>query len=681
MRRSIIKGLAGAACGAVVMAGGSNAWAIDKYLDLEPAQTLSGYGYGYDSISRTFMLRQCVQFGTALTDEGGGGASGSSAQFSAVTSNDQLADEMGISVGTKFSASMGVASVNASSKVDFFQKTTTNFMTKTILASYTNVDPYKYIAGDINLKAPYLSQVGTAAFRTNCGDYVIIGEQSGRWLYGTVQLTDKDTSTESKLAAAGAIDVTYGAYSGSVNVSTVNAIKQASKTNDLLIRVVSSGTNVMNTTIDSFLSTVNSFPGQNGAKHVYMLKAVPYESIVANWPPSNPLAPLTAEQKLNIIAEAAAGFVALIEDSDFVIHNPNVFALGTTPAKRNARVNYVTQRRSWYQSQLDTMRNNAKSCDVDWNSSAQCENLYEKWQHWEDFAVAEYGQFPVRYTSDCYAPRDAGDLTTTLSSWLNAYAHGGTWTHTRGDSEMKGHPATFQAFLDFKPNFSGGDPLATRGLLAQLNLSLAEIQSDYTTFVWNGSKQVFDLAQQDLSSGAPMTLAQCAYHGSGVKATLVHPSDAGCNGLAALPNGAAQVAACKQSVDSLLHHGILLATTQQNDRTVRFSSNPLGVFRSMTCTVDGDSDNDQRDVACSNMELLSVQLDLINTADLAADAWVAPPNPQSPTTPTGIQINAQRLQILRTLKASKLRPSVMAPHACGKGLTTVAGRCVPLLKR
>jgi hypothetical protein len=385
---------------------GRSAWALDKYLDLEPAETLSGYGYGYDSVSRTFQLRQCVQFGNQRIDDGSGGASGDSFTFSSVSSNDQLADAMGLSVGAKFSASMGVASVATSGKVSFFQSTKTNFSTMTILASYSDVEPVKYIAGDINLKPEYLKMVGTASFRQNCGDYVIIGEQSGRWFYGTVQLTVKDTTTESRLATNGTLDGSYGTASVHVGENTVNKMKEASGSKDLEIRVTSSGTKTAALDVSSFLAQVKAFPGAKGTKQTYKLKAVPYEDIVANWPPSNPLAPLTAAQKLDAITSAAYGFEALIEDSDFVVQNPTLFALGTTTGKRDSRLGHMKARRGFYNAQLNDMRNSAKNCDVNWNGSPACEQLYEKWKNYNDFAVAEYEQFPVRYVSDCYSPRD-----------------------------------------------------------------------------------------------------------------------------------------------------------------------------------------------------------------------------------------------------------------------------------
>jgi hypothetical protein len=88
---------------------------------------------------------------------------------------------------------------------------------QTIVASYNKVDPMAYIAGDINLRPEYLKLVGTAAFREQCGDYLVIGEQKGRWFYGTVQLTVSDTTTASVLSQKGDLDASYA--TASVNVA------------------------------------------------------------------------------------------------------------------------------------------------------------------------------------------------------------------------------------------------------------------------------------------------------------------------------------------------------------------------------------------------------------------------------------------------------------------------------
>jgi hypothetical protein len=677
MHRVAKQRLVVAACGLLTLAGSQNAHAIDKYLDLEPPQTKAGYGYGYNSLSREFVLRQCVQFNPALT-EGGSGASGETFKFSSIISNSQLADEMDLSVATKFSASMGVASINTSAKVDFFQAIKTSFMTHTILASYNNVEPMKYIAGELSLKPEYLALVGTPEFRQKCGDYVIIGEQKGRWFFGTVQLSVKDTATESKLAAGGAVDATYGTFAAEVSVNTVNKLKEASKTEDLQIRVTSSGTNSASLTIDEFLKQVKKFPGENGPKQTYKLKAVPFESIVANWPAqTDPLAPLTAEQKLGRVAEAAWGLTALIADSDFVTQNHKLFALGTTPAKRDARKAHIKARRAWYQTQLNDMRNRAKSCDVDWNGTPACEQLYQKWKDFEEFAVNEYDQFPARYVSDCYSSRDASDgMQDILRQAL--MTEQGQFNNTKGDREVGGGPVLFSSHLTFKPDFTGGDPLAVRKLLASLKIKIEESKADHTTFETSLKLPVFNLSTPDLSQGAPITLNQCAYRGTGVKADLVTENPASCEPLKALNKTVYEN--CKEAIANNKYHGILRGKTGEDPRTETFNKNPRGVLSSMKCTVDSDQGNDTASIGCSNINLQTVQLDLVNTQDVAADGWVAPKQTDAIVIPKGIKAAAQYTGMIKKLTtARKMKP--MARVMCKGGLVNVENECVPKLKR
>jgi hypothetical protein len=670
--------LLSAACGFFTLLGSQRAFAFDKYLDLEPPQTKSGLGYGYNSINREFVLRQCVEFAPAVT-AGGSGASGDSFKFSSIISNSQLADEMDLSVATKFSASMGVASASASAKVDFFQSTRTNFLTHTILASYNNVEPMKYIAGELKLKPEYLALVGTPAFRQQCGDYVIIGEQKGRWFYGTVQLSVLDTATASKLAVNGAVEGNYGTLTAEAKANTVNKLKSASNTQDLQIRVTSSGTNSASLTIDQFLAQVKAFPGANGPKQTYKLKAVPIESIVANWPATDPLAPITAEQKLTRLAEAAWGLTALIDDSDFVTQNARLFALGTTAPQRSARVAHIKARRNWYQGQLDDMRNRAKSCDVDWNGTSACESLYNRWKDFEGFVVAEYDQFPARYLSDCYAARDAGPSIEDALK-LALVPERGHFSNTKGDREMGGGPVGFAAHLNLKPDFSGGDPLGARKLRGTLAIDMEELKADHSTFETTLKATVYDLAKPEFVDGAPVTLGQCAYQGTGVKAGLVTEDPAACNGLKAVSNQAYE--ACKTAVASVKHHGILRGKTGEDPRTETFNKHSRGILSSMRCTVDSDMGNDTSLIGCDAINVSSVQLDLVNTQDLAANAWVAPKQSDQMVIPKGIIAPVAYTNLVKQ-RAAMVRRVSAAPGrvTCGRGLVNLGGECLPPLRR
>lgn len=673
MRMGTGQRLVGVACGLLAMSVSGTALAMDQYLELEPPKTLTGRGYGYNSLSREYVLRQCVQFGGGLLD--GSGASGDEFKFSSIISNSQLADEMNLAVTAKFSASMGVASANASSKVDFFQSTKTNFLTHTILAKYNNVEPMKFIAGAINLKPEYLAMVGTPAFRQQCGDYIVIGEQKGRWFFGTVQLSVRDTATESRLAASGIVGVQYGTFSGEVGVSTINKLKQASNTQDLDIHVTSSGTNSASLTVDQFLAQVQAFPGQNGPKQTYKLMAVPYEDIVANWPVTDPLAPVTAEAKLTRLAEAAWGLTALIDDSDFVIQNAKLFALGTTPGKRDARVAYVKARRAWYQGQLADMRSRAKDCDVDWAGHPACESLYNNWKDFEDFVVAEYDQFPVRYVSDCYAARDVSDaIMDKLKLPLNQTR--GQFSNTKGDREMGGGPVNFSSNITFKSDFTGGDPLATRKLLSTLKIRMEESKADHTTFETTLKTPVFDLSASNPKDG---TLGQCAYKDAGVKAEWVHPDGEGaCAPLKVINKK--EYDKCVAAIESVKYHGMLSGKTGEDPRTETFNKNSRGVLASMQCTVDSDSGNDTPMIGCSSINLRSIQLDLVNTQDVAADKWVAPKNLDVKQL---IQLSKPNLDRSKLLREALTPKKLVAPKLtrCSEGLVSVSGRCLPKLKK
>jgi hypothetical protein len=669
-------------CGLWTLALAGEARAIDKYLDLDPPQTKSGVGYGYNSLTREFVLRQCVEFVPTLT-EGGSGASGNAQSFDAIYSNSQLADEMGISVSTKFRAAMGAVTVGASAKVDFFENTITNYLTHTILASWSDVEPMRYIAGELRLKPEYLALVGTAAFRQKCGDYVIIGEQKGRWYYGTVQMSVKDIATESRLQVDAGANVEMDSWQASAEASVVDKMKAASKTEDLKIRVTSSGTDQAVVTIEEFLKQFKAFPGQNGPKQTYMLKAVPFESIVVDWPSSDPLAPLTDQQKLARLGEAAWGLLALTQDTDFVTQHAKLFALGTTPARRDARIAHMKARRAFYQAELNDMRNRAKTCDVDWDGTPACESLYQRWKDFEEFVVAEYDQFPIRYLSDCYA---ADDSRAKIQEALNAALFptadnpgaASLFKNTRGDNEVGGGPVKFSAFLDFKPDHTGGDQLAVRSLLATMQIKMEEDGADHTTYQTTLRKSVFNLKETTLGPGAPVSLDQCSYRGTGVRADLVTDDPAACEGLKAFP---AAYQSCKDAIAKNKHHGILRDRSGKDARDVTFNRNSRGVLSSIQCTVDSDGKDDSKVIGCKQAELRTVQLDLVNREDVGADKWVAPKTPDGKVTPKGIKPTGAYSKLAKKL-ATKLKFKRAKPASkCKAGLVAVGGECLPKLRR
>jgi hypothetical protein len=445
-------------------------------------------------------------------------------------------------------------------------------------------------------------------------------------------------------------------------------MKSASGSHGLTIAVTSSGTRTNSLNIEQFMHQVHEFPHQGGAKETFKLKAVPYEDIVANWPPRNPLAPITDADKLDALAKAAYGFEALIDDSTFVVQNAKLFALGVT--KREARLGYMKARRNFYQAELDGMRKSAKNCDVDWKGTPGCEPLYAKWKGFDDFAVAEYDQFPVQYVADCSATREV-NMESKLGIEVGKNL---LLNHTKGDEDFGGGPGLFSAYLNIAPEYTGGDRLAVRKLDANLHMQVMEGKADESTFEQTvKASGVVDLSDPTMSS---TPLDQCSYRGSGVKVTQIKVDSAFCQSLKKIigEHATSALEMCNKKVGSP-YEGMIHGQTGMNPPSFTFNKNTRGILSSISCDFSAAGHGK---VSCNNVKLLSTQLDLVNARDLDADAWVAPKDANAQATPKGQNPNPKRSKALSALLASKAKPQ--AAKSCKAGFTSEHGACVPQLK-
>jgi hypothetical protein len=99
-----------------------------------------------------------------------------------------------------------------------------------------------------------------------------------------------------------------------------------------------------------------------------------------------------------------------------------------------------------------------------------------------------------------------------------------------------------------------------------------------------------------------------------------------------------------------------------------------------TRTVDSDVGNDTPAIGCDAIKLRTIQLDLVNTQDLAADAWVAPPAADAMTIPKGLKPSPAYAGLVKKLTAPRRKLSAQG-RTCARGLVSVDGECVPKLKR
>ena len=110
----------------------------------------------------------------------------------------------------------------------------------------------------------------------------------------------------------------------------------------------------------------------------------------------------------------------------------------------------------------------------------------------------------------------------------------------------------------------------------------------------------------------------------------------------------------------------------------------------MRCNVDSDMGNDTSIIGCDAIKIQSVQLDLVNTQDLAADAWVAPKQNDQMVIPRGILPPAAYTNLVKQrTAAARVKSAALNPinlnqvnlRTCSRGLVNLGGECLPPLRR
>lgn len=550
------------------------AHAIDRTLELAPPKTRASYGSGYSSAEQEFKPLVCVNFGEEREDGQGGG---SEDVWKSVSTNSELADDINIGVQAGFKVAMGVASASVDTKVNFLSNTQTNYSTRTILATHKNIDAPKFIKGDIKLKDEFKT-LKASEFKAKCGEFMVLGMQEGSEFYGTVQFELTDTSALSDFSTSTQASGSYGPYNA--NAAFDYAKKSSNKKNitNLTVHAVTSGGNPPMTTIEDFEREYKAYPSK-AKKSVIKLIAVPYEDIVADWPTGNPLAPLTADEKLDQLTTVAFGYTALITDTKFITHHKDLFALGTSSENRKAKLSAVEKALSAYEKAYDELRKEAKGCDTSF--TPKCEALFTKWEKWD--VADEYEKLPQRYTANCT------DIMVPATNWGAGLPPKIEVAKGKGkDLEFGNNPVAVRAELDLKAK--------GKELVAKLHIKLAEVGktgafhwNEDTSFTGKSEGTIFRL------ESSPMTgdLSQCVYG---------KPPFQG-----------------KEHED---HAGLLEDTTGRKPKKgepVEFSGGK-GLLRTMDCVVGAKGGKSEKNaLSCSNFKFADTKLALLSEQDVAAD--------------------------------------------------------------
>ncbi len=376
-----------------------SAFAIERTLELPPPKANASWGTGYSQAEQEFKSISCVDYGDAFDQ---GAASPGVDTFERVVTNSELVDAMDIGVQTGFKVSMGAFKASLDAKVGFLEQTSTSVHSVTMLATIKRNDSPKFISSktEVKLKPQYKS-LSPAEFKAKCGEFVVVGVQTGSEFFGTLQYEVKNVALKTEYDVGIKATAAYTAYEAQAAVSLKKKKESNINTDTLKAKIISTGhsgavTGDGPTAEKKFFKAIDDFT-RKGGKAITKLILVPYDEIVEDWPAKNPLAELSPEDKLDKLMDVAFGHKSLITDMGFITHNEKLFATGTTPAIRKKRLAMVETQIDEYKRSLTALQHDARDCDKKWDD--KCEKLFKKFENWE--TQDEFEKLPERYTSTC----------------------------------------------------------------------------------------------------------------------------------------------------------------------------------------------------------------------------------------------------------------------------------------
>lgn len=642
---------------------------------IEPPSIPVVLGSGYDSMRGNWMpVTQCFSYINRTATVGASGpASSAGTTWSLAMDQENVASAMNLSAAASVQISFG-GSLSASDKGGFATKSKTSHSSLTIIGAWSQVNPMQILMPSSDPKGILINvarYANAAAFRAECGDFVVVGVQTGREIYGTFSVTNDSTSSNNKLNNDAA--VSYSSLMGSATASFdyAAASSDSSLQSALAAQIWTNDvTPPVPTNMKEFQKEMSDY--SSGAKYkpsspaVVMLMLQPYSTIATNWPTAwveNPLAP-SPDDKLEWLASAAFTIQGLITDSQHVIdhghpHIPdvlgynatggNLYALGLTDGKRRKNLDYIKSRNAFYRSELTDLQKafgeNKCALAGAFSASGQpqtiCDRLANHWQNFDAVASAEYANFPQRYASSCYTSGNGSagvSLPGTKAQAVNAASLEGAFfggapvklDHFHGDTNMAGNPVQLRAAITLLANNAHGRLDEATNLLGKLNLVTTEVGGDGTAFQTTVTKPVFYLNGQNGQAPSPASQALGTY------GECVFASPSGIrNPVVPVSLGA--------SVGQRDAQGALFQNTGSNPRgVVKFTGvgqgQRAGILGDVSCTVYGGSGDDSSVESCTAATFLDVQLDLKDKLDvIAEDAdWKAPTWPKIPTAATTV---------------------------------------------
>lgn len=610
--------LCAAALGSVFFS--ASALAQTAGFSLDP-QTGVTYGRGYDTTRKDYF-KTCVDVDEDTPKNETGKADAESNVYQ-ITSNSELVSKMNLSVDASFSALIGGGKLSLSSKNSLASDTNANSYNMTLLATaWSHFKPKTLKLEKVRLLPRYkklLADGKKDQFKAECGDAFVDGVQQGREFYGTVTIDKQDLKSFSKFATDN--NVNYESPSIQVNLDAKfeKSMENSFGRENIKINARSSGVEGIKnpTNLEQLRDIYENFNHMKGGNTDIKLHLVSYTAL-PDVEAQNPLDMDQIATQQGYLVSALWNLKAMQDDADFIMHNRNMFALGTTKATQNARFKDVKALRARWKNEFWALQKATKSCMA--NFTKQCEKLSNQYYSNRSTGLQrERGFLPDRYTSDCYSDYKLNmdkvfdviftDPPEPASQGYRVLRLG---VHEFGDDDLAGGPLRTASWLRTKPD--------ARLLKAKYEVVLEEWKMKdgkwygkddnwRTRFhVTSPEVKIFDLDNNDETG----SLKQCTFTGIGVQNGQVAPAVYG-----AVAN-TFPVSDPKEMVAG--YTAFWYSASPIPSQPVNLDKGAHGSLHSLRCLFDVPGGDDNK-LFCLRPDPGETKLSLVNTLDQKADNW------------------------------------------------------------
>ncbi len=564
---------------------------VPDFIEVDPVAHTT-YGHGFDTTRRIAFARGggCVEIDRSKTYSQG--KTSSKSGFEKVTSTSEVSEEMNLSVSASLSALVGTGKISASAKTDVASKTEASQFNETILAfSYTRLKPVYLDPTYIRLKQKYVDMLkdpkkGAGAFKAECGDTFVYGIQEGREYYATTYISKQTLKQWTKFSVAASASYDGATVTAKGAADYAKAMSNNFGGGSIKIHVNGSDTGLNSpTTVEQMVQQFESYNAKSTDTNAVKFILSSYAN-ADGFPIADPLSPPSNDEKLGYMVSALWDLKALQQDAGFIAGNPDMFALGTTKEKRQARQAAVRTAKAEWSSEFDTLRAKAGECLKSFKGF--CDALAQKYKKRDP--LAERAKLPIRYSSDCKQQIQLSGLGNKVSAYQmpNSAA--------KGDTEMGSGPVKVRTWMDI---YKDGTQLKLRHKTALYEWKTNKHRKRIThggrntEFRAQNTVTVFDLDQPNIYANLHGSLSECQY--------LTNPVSA-------------------PYLKGTKWHGTTDATSGKKPRgQVKLTGGARGMLTYSYCELDRKGKDGN--LPCSPPGIRNTYVKLVNKLDVAADEW------------------------------------------------------------